>query len=181
VHRLNSCLEISFGKPRIPDVILVQPTRTRFGPITKSYRLNWSIVTSNPRFEVFPGIRETCGFDHLITPQAPPKQPLETPDTPLIHPLHHPLTSATLARVHLRSFKTRPVVEKLVTFMVESPAEAGHHNRPISVYRFPRRAPTLCPQLCMGIQPGARFHARSADALPATLYGHSTWRPLSRA
>jgi len=26
----------------------------------------------------------------------------------------------------------------------------------------------------MGIQPGARFPARSADALPATLYGHST-------
>jgi hypothetical protein len=44
-------------------------------------------------------------------------------------------------------------------------------NRPISVYRFPRQALTLCPQLCMGIQPGARFPARSADALPATLYG----------
>ena len=42
-------------------------------------------------------------------------------------------------------------------------------NRPVSVYRFPRRALTLCPQLCMGIQPGARFPARSADALPATL------------
>jgi hypothetical protein len=26
----------------------------------------------------------------------------------------------------------------------------------------------------MGIQPGARFPARSADALPATLYGHFT-------
>ena len=26
-------------------------------------------------------------------------------------------------------------------------------NRPISVYRFPRRALTLCPQLCMGISP----------------------------
>ena len=47
-------------------------------------------------------------------------------------------------------------------------------NRPISVYRFPRRALTLCPQLCMGIQPGARFPSRSADALPATLYGHYT-------
>jgi len=45
---------------------------------------------------------------------------------------------------------------------------------PISVYRFPRRALTLCLQLCMGIQPGARFPARSADALPATLYGHFT-------
>jgi hypothetical protein len=43
-------------------------------------------------------------------------------------------------------------------------------NRPISVYRFPRGALTLCPQLCMGIRPGARFPARSADALPATLY-----------
>jgi len=45
-------------------------------------------------------------------------------------------------------------------------------NRPIPVYRFPRRALKLCPQLCMGIQPGARFPARSADALLATLYGH---------
>jgi hypothetical protein len=24
-------------------------------------------------------------------------------------------------------------------------------NRPISAYRFPRRALTLCPQLCMGV------------------------------
>jgi hypothetical protein len=47
-------------------------------------------------------------------------------------------------------------------------------NRPVSVYRFPRRALTLCPQLCMGIQPGARFPARSADALHTTLYGHFT-------
>jgi len=47
-------------------------------------------------------------------------------------------------------------------------------NRPISVYGFPRRALTLCPQLCtsMGIQDDARFPARSADALPATLFGH---------
>ena len=44
-------------------------------------------------------------------------------------------------------------------------------NRPISVYRFPRLALTLCPQLCTGSQPGARFPARSADALPATLHG----------
>ena len=29
-------------------------------------------------------------------------------------------------------------------------------------------------QLCMGIQPDARFPARSADALPETLYGHFT-------
>jgi hypothetical protein len=47
-------------------------------------------------------------------------------------------------------------------------------NRPVSVYCFPRRALTLCPKLRMGIQPGARFPARSADALPATLYGHFT-------
>jgi hypothetical protein len=39
---------------------------------------------------------------------------------------------------------------------------ACQYNRPISVNRFPRRARTLCPQLCMGIPPG-------------------TWRPLSRA
>ena len=47
-------------------------------------------------------------------------------------------------------------------------------NRPISVHRFPRRALTLCLQLCMGIQPDARFPAWSAEALPATLYGHFT-------
>ena len=47
-------------------------------------------------------------------------------------------------------------------------------NRPVSVHPFPRRALTLCPQLYMGILPGAHFHARSADALPATLYGHLT-------
>ena len=47
-------------------------------------------------------------------------------------------------------------------------------TRPISVYRPPRRALTLCPQLCMGIQPDARFPTRSADASPATLYGHFT-------
>jgi len=47
-------------------------------------------------------------------------------------------------------------------------------NRPISVYRSPRRTLTLCPQLCMGIQPSARCSARSADLLSATLYGHFT-------
>jgi hypothetical protein len=57
--------------------------------------------------------------------------------------------------------------------------------RPISVYHFPRGALTLCPQLCMGIQPGARFPARSADAMSATLYGHFTQaiyrnRPVAR-
>jgi hypothetical protein len=60
-----------------------------------------------------------------------------------------------------------------------------HENRPISLYRLPRRALTLCPQLCMGSQPGARFPARSADALPATEYGHFTQaiyrnRPIAR-
>jgi len=44
----------------------------------------------------------------------------------------------------------------------------------MSVYRFPCRGLTLCPQLCMGIQADARFSARSADALPAPLYGHFT-------
>jgi hypothetical protein len=53
-------------------------------------------------------------------------------------------------------------------------AKPIHQNRPMSVYRFPRRALTLCPQLCMGIQPGVRFPARSADALSVTLYGHFT-------
>jgi hypothetical protein len=48
------------------------------------------------------------------------------------------------------------------------------NNRPISTYRFPCRALTLCPQLCTGIQPVARFPARSADGLPATVYGHFT-------
>jgi hypothetical protein len=33
-------------------------------------------------------------------------------------------------------------------------------TRPISVYRFPRRALALCLQLCMGIQPGARLLTR---------------------
>jgi len=47
-------------------------------------------------------------------------------------------------------------------------------NRPISVYRFPRRALTLCPHLCMGIEPGARFPVQSANALPATLCRHFT-------
>jgi len=46
--------------------------------------------------------------------------------------------------------------------------------RPTSVYRFPRRALTLCPQLYMSIQPDARFPVWSAGALPATLYGHFT-------
>jgi hypothetical protein len=62
-------------------------------------------------------------------------------------------------------------------------------NRPNSVYRIPRRALTLCPQLCMGIQLGAHFPAWSANALPATLYAHFTkaiyrsrptkWHPLT--
>jgi len=32
-----------------------------------------------------------------------------------------------------------------------SPRDPPLYNRPISVYRFPHRALTLCPQLCMGI------------------------------
>ena len=49
-------------------------------------------------------------------------------------------------------------------------------NRPISVYHFLRGALTLCPQLCMGIQPGARFPARSADACPQLCMGISPRR-----
>jgi hypothetical protein len=45
---------------------------------------------------------------------------------------------------------------------------ATYCNRPISVYCFRRRALTLCPQLCMGNQPGARCPEQSADALPAS-------------
>ena len=44
------------------------------------------------------------------------------------------------------------------------------------VYRCPRRELTLCPQLCMGIRPGARFPALRADGSPATPYGHFTGR-----
>jgi len=55
-----------------------------------------------------------------------------------------------------------------------SPRHRISLNWPISVYRFPRRALTLCPKLCMGIQSGARFPAPSADALPATMYGYFT-------
>jgi hypothetical protein len=57
------------------------------------------------------------------------------------------------------------------TFLTKA---GGSLNRSISVYCTPRRALTLCPQLCMGIQPDAHFPARSADALPATLYGYFT-------
>jgi len=58
---------------------------------------------------------------------------------------------------------------------IHTEGEAGSDlNRPISVYCFPRRALTLCPQLCMGIQPDACSPALSADALPAILYGHFT-------
>jgi len=49
-------------------------------------------------------------------------------------------------------------------------------NKLISVCRCPRGELTLCPQLCMGMQPGARFPARSADTMPASLYGHFTRR-----
>jgi len=54
----------------------------------------------------------------------------------------------------------------------------NQRNAPISVYRFPRRALTLCPQLCMGIQPGARFPVRSAalTLCPQLCMGISTRR-----
>jgi hypothetical protein len=70
-----------------------------------------------------------------------------------------------------------------IRYVVNAHRSVGHHeqcprarmsNIPISVYHFPGRVLTLCPQLCMGIQPGARFPARSIDAFPATLYGHFT-------
>ena len=47
----------------------------------------------------------------------------------------------------------------------------GHVNH----MRLATSCSPLCPQLDMGIQPGARFHARSTNPLPATLYGHFTW------
>jgi hypothetical protein len=49
-------------------------------------------------------------------------------------------------------------------------------DSPISVYHFPCGALTLCPQLCMGIQPDARFPARSADACPQLCMGISPRR-----
>jgi hypothetical protein len=73
-------------------------------------------------------------------------------------------------------FEVRPAIVRINTVKSPKKSPVMVHvtmvNRPISAYRFPRRALTLCPQLCMGIQPDARFPARSADALPATLYGH---------
>ena len=72
-----------------------------------------------------------------------------------------------------------------VTGMAALAGKLAGPDRPDSVYGSPRRALTLCPQLCMGIQPGARCHTRSADALSATLYGHYTQaiyrnRPIDR-
>jgi hypothetical protein len=49
-------------------------------------------------------------------------------------------------------------------------------NRPVSVHHFPCGALTLCPQLGMGIRPGARFTARSAHAQSATCMGFSPRR-----
>ena len=72
-------------------------------------------------------------------------------------------------RRELRTSATR-LHEKAAQFMCDRILTGL--KRPISVYSFPRRALTLCPQLCMGFQPGARFPAWSADALTATLYGH---------
>jgi len=81
---------------------------------------------------------------------------------------------------------TRPTLDRRLTEIgtwVNAHRPVDHHeqsahvymsNGPMSVYRFQRRALTHCPQLCMGIQPGASFPAQSADALPATLYGYFT-------
>jgi hypothetical protein len=54
------------------------------------------------------------------------------------------------------------------------PTAGPYTIRPILVYHFLRRVLMLCPQLCMGVQPVARFPAWSADALSATLYRHFT-------
>ena len=86
--------------------------------------------------------RETSGRPYRLAPADPRRAPC------------HAAPGATAHRLAALQVVTRTM-----------------NNRPISVHRFPRRALTLCPQLCMGIQPGARFPARSADALPATLYG----------
>jgi len=72
------------------------------------------------------------------------------------------------------SFRHFVIVKSSTTHFSFKRLVPGGFNGPISVYRFPRRALTLCPQLSMGIQPGALLPARSADALPATLYGHFT-------
>jgi len=90
-------------------------------------------------------------------------------------------------RRYIKEYATDSVLTQVVLpasgKMLLAASEAGPNNRSrfnlpsnrtISVYRFPRRALMPCPQLCMGIQPGARFLARSADALSATLYGHFT-------
>jgi hypothetical protein len=40
-----------------------------------------------------------------------------------------------------------------VKFKYDEPLSSYAFNRPVSVYRSPHRALTLCPQLCMGIPP----------------------------
>jgi hypothetical protein len=49
--------------------------------------------------------------------------------------------------------------------------DTNFNNRPISVYRFQRRALTLCPQFCMGIQPGACFPHRPLTLCPQLRMG----------
>jgi len=51
-------------------------------------------------------------------------------------------------------------------------------NRPISVFRFPRQALTLCPQLCMGIQSGACFPAFDIPKSASSLLSLSSFLSL---
>jgi len=104
-----------------------------------------------------------CMWDHLHSRTIPRarRSTRVCPRPPCPYRLVH------VSALALPALQFAPLVERMA-------ALAAAHNRPISVYRFPRRALTLCPQLCMGIQPDACFPARSADALPATLYGHFT-------
>ena len=92
-------------------------------------------------------------------------------------PAHALLLSAVNVECDLAA--ERILIDRWCMLRVETPGGGesllvGCCNRLISVYRFPRRALTLCPPLRMGNQLGALFPARSADALPANLYGHFT-------
>jgi hypothetical protein len=49
-------------------------------------------------------------------------------------------------------------------------------NKPISVYRFPRQALTLCPQLCMGFNLAPAFPRGALTLCPQLLIGISLRR-----
>jgi hypothetical protein len=59
----------------------------------------------------------------------------------------------------------------LVTQEVTLTVSVGTSNRPMPVYRFPRRVLTLCPQFRMGIQPDARFPRRALTLCPQLCMG----------